>query len=140
MELLECQAEKIQGYGGLIMSDQVIILDGDKLYAEELVRENARLTVQVEAERRRRRELEAALARLRAENESVSSRAEQAEGDLSMAAAGLEREKVLASKLDQAIQDLHFVMAGGDACAICKNKCLMGTADACAPRWKGLDD
>lgn len=139
MEMLECQAEKIQGYGDLIMSDQVIILDGGKLYAEELVRENARLTVQVEAERRHRRELEAALSRLKMENESLSGRAEQAEGDLSMA-AGLEREKVLASKLDQAIQDLHFVMAGGDACTICKNKCLMGTADACAPRWKGLDD
>lgn len=59
---------------------------------------------------------------------------------MSLAAAGLEREKVLASKLDQAIKDLHFVMAGGDPCTVRKNKCLMGAADACKPRWKGLDE
>ena len=117
-----------------------VILNGDQVYTEELVRENARLTVQVEAERQHRRELEAALARLKMENEALSSRAEQAEGDLGLVAAGLEQEKVLASKLDQAIQDLHFVMADGDACTVCKNKCLMGTADGCEPRWKGLDD
>ncbi len=117
-----------------------VILNGDQVYTEELVRENARLTVQVEAERQHRRELEAALARLKAENEALSDRAEQAESDLGLVAAGLEREKVLASKLDQAIHDLHFVMADGDACTVCKNKCLMGTADACQPRWKGLDD
>jgi phage shock protein A len=117
-----------------------VILNGDQVYTEELVRENARLTVQVEAERQHRRELEAALARLKMENEALSSRAEQAEGDLGLVAAGLEQEKVLASKLDQAIHDLHFVMADGDACTVCKNKCLMGTADACEPRWKGLDD
>ena len=117
-----------------------VILNGDQVYTEELVRENARLTVQVEAERQHRRELEAALARLKMENEALSSRAEQAEGDLGLVADGLEREKVLASKLDQAVQDLHFVMADGDACTVCKNKCLMGTADACEPRWKGLDD
>ena len=117
-----------------------VILAGAQIYTEELVRENARLTVQVEAERQHRRELEAALARLKAENEALSDRAEQAESDLGLVAAGLEREKVLASKLDQAIHDLHFVMADGDACTVCKNKCLMGTADACQPRWKGLDD
>lgn len=118
----------------------ILILDGDKLYAEELVRENARLTVQVEAERLHGRQMEAELARLKAENENLSSRVEQAETDLNLAAAGLGREKALASKLDQAIRDLHFVMAGGDACTVCKNKCLMGTADACEPRWQGLDD
>ena len=117
-----------------------VILNGDQVYMEELIRENARLTVQVEAERQHRRELEAVVARLKLENEGLSSRAEQTEGDLGLVADGLERENVLASKLNQAIQDLHFVMAGGDACTKCKNKCLMGTADACEPRWKGLDD
>ena len=117
-----------------------VILNGDQVYMEELVRENARRTVQVEAERQHRRELEAVVARLKLENEGLCSRAKQAEGDLGLVADGLEREKALASKLDQAIQDLHFVMAGGDACTKCKNKCLMGTADACEPRWKGLDD
>ncbi len=117
-----------------------IVMNKETIFTDELIRENARLTVQVEAERQYRRELEAVVARLKLENEGLSSRAEQAEGDLGLVADGLEREKVLASKLDQAIQDLHFVMAGGDACTKCKNKCLMGTADACEPRWKGLDD
>ena len=115
-----------------------VILNGDQVYMEELIRENARLTVLVEAEKRHRRELEAALARLKHDNEVLSSRAELVEGDLQMAKDGLEREKVLAVKLDQAIQDLHVVMAGGDACTVCGNKCLMGAA--CEPRWKGLDE
>ena len=117
-----------------------IAMDKETIFTDELIRENARLTIQVEAERQHRRELEAALDRLKRENKALSDRAEQAEGDLGLVAAGLEREKVLASKLDQAIQDLHFVMAGGDACTKCKNKCMMGTADGCEPRWKGLDD
>ncbi len=117
-----------------------IVMDKETIFTDELIRENARLTVQVEAERQHRQELEAALARLKAENESLSSRGEQAEGDLSLVAEGLEREKVLASKLDLAIQDLHTVMAGGDTCAVCKNKSLMCTAGTCEPRWKGLDE
>ena len=117
-----------------------IVMNKETIFTDELIRENARLTVQVEAERQHRRELEAVVARLKLETEGLSSRVEQAEDDLGMVAAGLEREKVLASKLDQAIHDLHFVMAGGDACTVCKNKCLMGTADACQPRWKGLED
>ncbi len=117
-----------------------IVMDKETIFTDELIRENARLTIQVEAERQHRRELEAVLDRLKRENKALSDRAEQAEGDLGLVAAGLEREKVLASKLDQAIQDLHFVMAGGDACTKCKNKCMMGTADGCEPRWKGLDD
>ncbi len=120
-----------------------IVMDKETIFTiftDELIRENARLTVQLEAERQHRRELEEVVARLKLENEDLSSRAEQTEGDLGLVAAGLEREKVLASKLDQAIHDLHFVMADGDACTVCKNKCLMGTADACQPRWKGLDD
>lgn len=110
-----------------------VILNGDQVYMEELIRENARLTVRVETEQRHRRELEAALTRLKHDNEVLSSRAE-------LVKDGLEREKALAVKLDQAIKDLHFVMADGDACQVCKNKCLMGTADACEPRWKGLDE
>ena len=117
-----------------------VILNGDQVYMEELVRENARLTIQHAADHERILALSDLVKQLEQENSELSSRAEQAEEDLGLVAAGLEREKVLASKLDQAIQDLHFVMAGGDACTKCKNKCLMGTADACQPRWKGLDD
>ena len=114
-----------------------VILNGDQVYTEELVRENARLTVQVEAERQLRQNLSADLSRMRDERDRL---AQQAEGDLGLVAEGLEREKVLASKLGRAIHDLHFVMAGGDVCKVCKNKCRMGTAGACEPHWKGLDD
>lgn len=121
------------------MNNLAVVLNGDQIYVDELIRENARLTVQVEAERQHQQELETALAQLKEENNELLSRAERAEGDLNLTASGQEREKVLVSKLDQAVKDLHFVMADGDACAICKNKCLMG-ANACTPRWKGLDD
>ena len=117
-----------------------VILNGDQVYMEELVRENARLTIQHAADHERILALSDLVKQLEQENSELSSRAEQAEEDLGLVAAGREREKVLASKLDQAIHDLHFVMADGDACTVCKNKCLMGTADACQPRWKGLDD
>lgn len=117
-----------------------IVMDKETIFTDELIRENARLTIQHEADHERILALLDLVKQLEQENSELSSRAEQTEGDLGLVAAGLEREKVLSSKLDQAIQDLHFVMAGGDACTICKNKCLMGTADACAPRWKGLDD
>ena len=117
-----------------------IVMDKETIFTDELIRENARLTIQHEADHERILALLDLVKQLEQENSELSSRAEQTEGDLGLVAAGLEREKVLASKLDQAIHDLHFVMADGDACTVCKNKCLMGTADACQPRWKGLDD
>lgn len=117
-----------------------IVMDKEMIFTDELIRENARLTIQHEADHERILALIDLVKQLEQENSELSSRAKQAEGDLGLVAAGLEREKVLASKLDQAIHDLHFVMADGDACTVCKNKCLMGTADACEPRWKGLDD
>lgn len=117
-----------------------IVMDKETIFTDELIRENARLTIQHEADHERILALLDLVKQLEQENSELSSWAEQTEGDLGLVAAGLEREKVLASKLDQAIHDLHFVMADGDACTVCKNKCLMGTADACQPRWKGLDD
>ena len=38
--------------------------------------------------------------------------------------------------LARAIEDLHFVMAGGDACKVCTRKCTFGTGE-CKPVWKG---
>ena len=38
--------------------------------------------------------------------------------------------------LRRAIEDLHFVMAGGDACKVCALKCTFGTGE-CKPVWKG---
>lgn len=56
-----------------------VILNGDQVCMEELIRGNARLTVQVWAARQHRQELEAVLVQLKAEYESLSSRVEQAE-------------------------------------------------------------
>jgi len=117
-----------------------IVTDKDTVFVDELIRENARLTVQHEADHQRILALCDRVDQLERENSTLSSQVKMAEDDLKLAADGMAREKVLATKLDQAIKDLHRIMAGGDACTVCKNKCLMGTADACEPRWKGLDD
>ena len=115
-----------------------IVMDKETIFTDELIRENARLTIQHEADHQRILALCDRVEQLERENSTLSSRAELAEGDLQLAKDGLAREKVLAEKLDRAIQDLHVLMAGGDACAVCSNKCLMGAA--CDPRWKGLDE
>lgn len=113
----------------------------DQVYVDELVRENARLTIRHTADHQRILALCDQVELLEKENKILSERAEQAERDLSLAAEGMKQEKDLAAKLDQAIKDLHFVMADdGDACKVCGKKCLMGTDGVCEPRWKGLDD
>ncbi len=117
---------------------EAVILNGDQVYTEELIRENARLTVQVEAERQHRRDLEAALAQLKQVNAALSYQVEKATEKWSVPADDLAREKVLATKLDRAVRDLHFVMTGGGVCKVCTNKCSMCTV--CEPLWKGLDD
>lgn len=46
--------------------------------------------------------------------------------------------EALNSKLRQAVADLHFVMAGGDACKVCAVKCAFGEGN-CKPVWRGED-
>ena len=118
------------------MSNSTAILNGDQVYMDELIRENARLTVQHEADRQTIFALSERVEGLEQNGEELSRQIEQAEENLNLAARAAEREKVLAAKLDQAVKDLRFVMAGGDPCKVCKNKCMMGKA--CRPRWKGL--
>ena len=67
------------------MMNATVILNGDQVYMEELIRENARLTVRVEAEKQRREELEAALAQLKLEHESLSSQTGQMEVNVDLA-------------------------------------------------------
>lgn len=74
------------------MMNVAVILNGDQVYVEELIRENARLTIQVEAERQRRRELEAALARLKLERESLSSQTGQMEENVDLAEGKQEQQ------------------------------------------------
>lgn len=116
-----------------------VILNGDQVYLEELIRENARLTVRLEAERQHRRELEATIAQLTQENDDLSGQVEALSSEFGGLSQDSARAEELSATLDRAVKDLHAVMAGGDACAICNHKCNMGSYD-CHPRWKGLDD
>lgn len=118
------------------MSNPAVILNGDQIYLEELVRENARLTVQHEADQQR------ILA--------LCDRVEQLEQDEGSAVKALEacgcaqdRARIAEVKLGQseamlrkAVADLHFVMAGGDPCKVCTVKCAFGEG-TCKPVWRG---
>ena len=111
------------------MSNPVAILNGDQIYLDELIRENARLTIQHEADHQRILALSDQVEMLEAEaatGQDAAERARTAENELGKADAMLRR----------AIEDLHFVMAGGDACKVCALKCTFGTGD-CKPVWKG---
>lgn len=111
------------------MSNPVAVLNGDQIYLDELIRENARLTIQHEADHQRILALSDRVEMLEAEaatGQDAAERARTAENELGKADAMLRR----------AIEDLHFVMAGGDACKVCALKCTFGTGD-CKPVWKG---
>lgn len=111
------------------MSNPVAVLNGDQIYLDELIRENARLTIQHEADHQRILALSDQVEMLEAEaatGQDAAERARTAENELGKADAMLRR----------AIEDLHFVMAGGDACKVCALKCTFGTGD-CKPVWKG---
>ena len=110
------------------MSNPIAMLNGDQVYLDELIRENARLTVQHEADLLRADQLEERLASLPSTQDIRQSqeRARIAEEKLGGVNAMLAR----------AIEDLHFVMAGGDACKVCALKCTFGTGE-CKPVWRG---
>ena len=118
------------------MSNPTMILNGDQIFCDELIRENARLTVQHEADVQRMKELRAAV--IKAESEA----AEIAAVDESVAELERELKKAVAdasglsAKLAEAIKDLHFVMAGGDTCKVCAKVCRMGEGN-CQPVWTG---
>ena len=111
------------------MSNPVAVLNGDQIYLDELIRENARLTIQHEADHQRILALSDQVEMLEAEaatGQDAAERARTAENELGKADAMLRR----------ALEDLHFVMAGGDACKVCALKCTFGTGD-CKPVWRG---
>lgn len=111
------------------MSNPTVILNGDQVYCDELIRENARLTIQHEADR-------LTLEQMR--KQCVSS--EECTAKVAEAYARADKAKrdaeALNSKLRQAIADLHFVMTGGDACEVCAVKCAFGEGN-CKPVWRG---
>ena len=113
-----------------------IVTDKETIFVDELIRENARLTVQHEADQQR------ILA--------LCDRVEQLEQDEGSAVKALEacgcaqdRARIAEVKLGQseamlrkAVADLHFVMAGGDPCKVCTVKCAFGEG-TCKPMWWG---
>lgn len=118
------------------MSNPVAVLNGDQIYLDELIRESARLTVQHEADQQRILALCDQVETLEAEAAACQS---------AEAAIACERERVhiaevklggVNAMLAKAIEDLHFVMAGGEACKVCTRKCTFGTGE-CKPVWKG---
>lgn len=106
-----------------------IVMNKETIFTDELIRENARLTIQHEADQQR------ILA--------LSDLVKQIEQDNSVTAEAQERAYIAEEKLGgvnamlaRAIEDLHFVMAGGDTCKVCALKCTFGTGE-CKPVWKG---
>lgn len=105
-----------------------IVMDKETIFTDELIRENARLTIQHEADLLRADQLEERLASAPSAQDiqQAVERAHIAEDKLGGVNAMLRR----------ALDDLHFVMAGGDACKVCACKCTFGTGE-CKPVWKG---
>lgn len=113
------------------MSNPTMILNGDQIFCDELIRENARLTVQHEADVQRMKELRAAV--IKAEIAAVDESVAELERELKKAVADASG---LSARLAEAIKDLHFVMAGGDPCKVCAKVCMMGEGN-CQPVWTG---
>lgn len=94
-----------------------VILNGDQIYTEELIRENARLTVQHEADLQVIQGLSDRVEQLEAEAEETTGQE---------ACEALSRAQVAEAKLAKAIETVHFLMAGGDPCTVCIKSCMMG--------------
>lgn len=114
------------------MSEKVnpaVMLNGDQVYLDELIRENARLTVMQEAFRVRIAEPEQQI-----EDQAANIASLDVHSYARESADDLRHYKIL---LKKAVNDLHFVMAGGDPCKVCaKKKCMMGEGN-CRPVWTG---
>lgn len=95
-------------------------LKTDTVFVDTVIRECALMTIQKEADAQRIEELE---ERLNAMSPFVANVDDHENG-------------ILQQRLNNAIADLHFVMAGGDPCKICSTKCTFGEKN-CKPLWRG---
>lgn len=120
------------------MSNPAAILNGDQIYLDELIRENARLTIQHEADLQTLSAHKRDKARLTAEVAVLTEQLDDLRDDYErdLADAGAERVQSLNERLTNAIEDLHFVMGGGDPCKVCAVKCAFGEGN-CKPVWRG---
>ena len=124
-----------------------IVTDKNTIFVDELIRENARLTVQHEADqqiidgyKKRAAELEALHTKTAAEYEDrIAGYKEDLDGLIEAHNQAEETIPALQKKLAKAIADLHFVMAGGDPCKVCTVKCTFGAGN-CKPVWSGEEE
>lgn len=113
-----------------------IVTDKETIFVDELIRENARLTVQHEADLLRADQLVAELDEVKAAVSSAQEALEACDRAQNRARTAEAKLVQVNAMLARAIDDLHFVMAGGDPCKVCTVKCAFGTGE-CKPVWKG---
>lgn len=89
-------------------------------FVDAIIRECALMMIQKEADALKIEELE---ERLNATPPSVATTNDY-------------ENSILQQRLNKAIADLHFVMAGGDPCKVCSAKCTFGEKN-CKPVWCG---
>lgn len=102
------------------MNNPTVILNGDQVYCDELIRENARLTIQHEVDRQKMEALERQIEDQAANIASLEAH--------SYAREDLEELADLRRTVDKAIKDLH--------CKVCAKVCMMGEGN-CQPVWTG---
>lgn len=105
-------------------------------YVDEIVRENARLTVQHEVDVLRADQLAAELEEARASTPAVQEALAEAAKQRESAHIFKVKMEKSEAMLRKALADLHFVMAGGDPCSVCTVKCAFGEGN-CKPVWRG---
>ncbi len=109
-----------------------VVLNGDQVYLDELVRENARLAVKLQVEKIRYKELEDKFISVKKDYESENFIInEKIQSDYEKATVQV---TALRSKLQKAQCDIAYLMKGGDPCKICSKSCKMG--EECVPIWK----
>lgn len=99
-------------------------LKTDTAFVDTIIRECALMMIQKEADAQKIAELEERLSTL---PPSVAN---------GYALVDNHENSILQKQLNDAIADLHFVMAGGDPCKVCSAKCTFGEKN-CKPVWRG---
>lgn len=99
-------------------------LKTDTVFVDTIIRECALMMIQKEADAQKIAELEERLSTL---PPSVAN---------GYALVDNHENSILQKQLNDAIADLHFVMAGGDPCKVCSAKCTFGEKN-CKPVWRG---
>lgn len=106
-----------------------IVMNKEQIFVDELIRENARLTVQHEADLQVINELSDRVNGLSLECEALAA---QREAESSSCSA------MYAKRLVEAKHVIEWLMAGGDPCKVCAVECYMGAGE-CEPKWTGED-